>query len=62
MRIEIRCPYCVRLNRCNIYFKDREDINFLFQYEFFAGSNIYFVYNYKDIQGDRENLFVTKIG
>jgi hypothetical protein len=42
-------------------FNNREDINFLFQYEFFAGSNIYFVYNYKDIQGDIENLFMAKI-
>lgn len=40
---------------------DREDINLLFQYEFFAGSNIYCVYNYKNMQGDIENLFMAKI-
>ncbi len=39
----------------------REDINFLFQYEFFAGSNIYFVYNHKNIQNEKENLFMAKI-
>lgn len=39
---------------------NRKDINFLFQYEFFAGSNIYFVYNYKKIKEGVKNILMMK--
>ncbi|MCM8807908.1 MAG: hypothetical protein NC926_08230 [Candidatus Omnitrophica bacterium] len=40
---------------------NRKDINFLFQYEFFAGSNLYLVYNHKNLKGEIKNIFMTKL-